>query len=202
MLLFFRNGAAAGSHIALGVQRRNDDLVAAVVADIGLDGDFHGAISLVLSGGHCGRVHCAPGAAAGLGGFCRPGGYQELEQVVAALRYAEIVGACRLDRQLGNVQGVLDGLHLGLGDHFAGLIVQGELPSVAAGDPPEFHGARAGGSKADRIDHALVRVGLAAEIQTLGGGIAVVEGLAGAVDTYAYKAKLDLPAPELLRINV
>ena len=114
-------------------------------------------------------------------GRCGLGDLQ-LEQVVAAVRHAEVVNAGGIHGEIGDVEGILDGFDLGLDEHFARVAVEGELPAVAAGDPPETDGCCALGLKADGVDHALVRLGLAAEVEALGGGVAVVEGLVGAVD--------------------
>ena len=105
----------------------------------------------------------------------------QLEQVVAALGQAQIVGASLGQLEGIDVQSILNRIRSGgsLGN-CACSIVDGHGTAVAAGYPPNLHSSGSAGSELDGIEHA-VGIGLTAEAQPLGSGIAVGELLAGAV---------------------
>ena len=67
VLVLFGDGAAGVQHIALAVQHVDDDLVAAVIADVRVHGGDHLAIADVLRiNEHHGHLDRSPGAAGGL----------------------------------------------------------------------------------------------------------------------------------------
>ena len=123
----------------------------------------------------CGRFHRI--FTAGFTGF----GDFQLEQVVAAIRNAQIVGAGSFQLQGGDVQAVLNGFFGGLHQNFAGFVINGKVTAVAAGDPPNLYGGSSSGGELDGVQHAI-GIGLAAKVQTLAGGIAIVKCLGAAVD--------------------
>lgn len=163
---------------AVGVGHGDDQLVRPVVADVCADTDENLArvVRVDGGGGDDGRVHRAPSRARRL--LRRAGGNLDLKDVVV-VRAAQIVHAALIERQLGVVRAVLRVLAGGRGGLRALCVQQYDLAViVAALHPPDLHRGGAGGLK----HHGVFRRGrAAAEVDALGGGIAVVPGLGAAV---------------------
>ena len=183
MLVLLSDGAAGLDHIALAVHHADEGLIAAVIADICIQGGHHFAIAHVLGvDKHHGHLHRSPSQTARLDGLQLPRGDLDLKQIVAAVRHAQVVIPRALQLEIRDIQRVFEGVHLGFRDDLARPVVQRKLPGIAAGHPPQTHRRRAVHGEFHAVDHALARLGLAAEIQALGGGIPIIKGFAAAVN--------------------
>ena len=183
VFVLLSDGTAGLDHIALAVHHADEGLIAAVIADIRIQRGDHFAIAHVLGvDEHHGHLHRSPSQTARLDGLQLPRGDLDLKQIVAAVRHAQVVIPRALQLEIRDVQRVFEGVHLGFCDDLARPVVQRKLPGIAAGHPPQTHRRRAVHGEFHAVDHALAGLGLAAEIQALGGRVPVIKGFAAAVN--------------------
>ncbi len=107
----------------------------------------------------------------------------QLEQVVAALGKAQIVGAGSGQLDGIDVQLVLYGSgSIGSLNYCAAGIIDGHGTACITGHPPNLHGSGSAGSELDGVEHTAGNIGLTAKAQPLSSGVAISKLLVGAVD--------------------
>ena len=110
-------------------------------------------------------------------------GHFHLVQVVGTIRYTQIVSACSLHSQFGNVQLVLHSRIDGLAQNVAFCIKNGELTAIATGDPPQLDRGCAGGGKTNGREQSLGHIRFGLEIDTLATCVTICKGLAVGINS-------------------